>query len=269
MDTPLDNLYRGVTRAPALRSVDDTDDLDDLDDGSVDALMTGHFAMFNQWTEIDSWYEGRFLEALIPGCFTKTLRENLPNVRVQFDHGYDSHVSSAPLGPIDTCTEDDTGVFFEVPLLDTDYNRNRILPLLSGRLMSGEQRGSLLGASFRFRIVKEEWNDDPGTSDTNPLGLPERRILEVRLSEFGPVVFPAYPGATAGVGDGNRSLTDHYIDRRREQRCAGHTIAPPAGTTTGTSDTTEPTAGHSDDRSDNRLALHTALTELTRLGGTK
>lgn len=256
MDTPLDNLYRGVARQPELRSVD----------GDVGSLMTGHFAVFNQWTEIDSWYEGRFLEALMPGSFKKTISENLANVRVQFDHGYDYNVGGAPLGPIDVCQEDDLGVYFEVPLLDTDYNRDRLLPLLSGRLLSGEQRGSLLGASFRFRIVKELWNDDPGTSDYNPLGLPERKILEVRLMEFGPVVFPAYPAATAGVGDGERcvSLTDHYLERRREQRSASP-HAQPAGLTTGAT-TTEPTERHSS--TDQRgLSVHEALTTLTRLGG--
>lgn len=258
MDTPIDNLFRGVARRPELRSEGD-------DAGSP---MTGHFAVFNQWTEIDSWYEGRFLEALMPGSFKKTLGENLRNVRVQFDHGYDDFVGGAPLGPIDVCVEDDLGVYFEVPLLDTDYNRERLLPLLSGRLMSGETRGSLLGASFRFRIIKEEWNDDPGTSDYNPLGLPERKILEVRLMEFGPVVFPAYPDATAGVGSGERcvSLTDHYIDRRREQRSAG-APAQPAGTTTGAT-TTEPTERHSS--TDQRgVPLHEALTTLISLGGTQ
>ena len=36
--------------------------------------------------------------------------------------------------------------------------------------------------------------------------MPERTLKEVRLLEFGPVVYPAYLGATAGV----RSLTDWF-----------------------------------------------------------
>jgi hypothetical protein len=58
------------------------------------------------------------------------------------------------------------------------------------------------------------WSPTSGTSpearDYNPEGLPERRVKEVRLHEFGPVTFPAYIGAGAGL----RSMTDDYDLRR-------------------------------------------------------
>src|SRR5688572_220757 len=138
--------------------------------------MFGHLAVFNEWTEIDSWFEGRFLERLAPGAFKKTIRENKPAMRVTFDHGFDLHLNDKPLGPIDVLKEDDRGAYYEVPLLDTDYNRDFILPTLQGRLMNGEQRGSdgLLGASFRFRVIREDWNEEPDRSDDNPDGIPER-----------------------------------------------------------------------------------------------
>jgi len=40
----------------------------------------------------------------------------------------------------------------------------------------------------------------------NPDAIPERTILQTQVFEFGPVTFPAYEGASAGV----RSLTDWY-----------------------------------------------------------
>jgi HK97 family phage prohead protease len=251
---PLDNLYRGRVRGVALRSTRaaDTDDAGEPQaDGST---MVGHFAVFDVWTEIHSWYEGDFLERLAPGAFRKTLKENRDDLVVQFDHGYDPHVGDSPLGVIDDVREDDEGVWYEVPLLDTDYNRDRILPMLSGRTIAGEDRGSVLGSSFRFRVVKDEWNREPKPSDDNPDGLPERTIREVRLYEFGPVVFPAYREASAGV----RSLTDHFLERRRQLRSdptdpggADPAVTPPV-------DPDEPTPRHSTDSTGARLARRQA-----------
>lgn len=249
---PRDNLFRGLATLPELRAEGD----DTTGNGS---LLHGHFAIFDTWTEIHSWFEGDFLERLAPGAFKKTIKENRDAVRVQFDHGYDWYVGDAPLGPIEELREDDEGVYYEVPLLDTDYNRDRILPLLAGRLMSGEDRGSLLGASFRFRVVKDEWDAEPGKSDHNPDGLPERTIREVRLFEFGPVVFPAYEGATAKV----RSLTDHFLERARTQRSRTTPADPPADpTATGSEAHDEPASRHS--ATVRHRLVADAITELTR-----
>jgi Caudovirus prohead protease./Transcription factor WhiB. len=62
----------------------------------------------------------------------------------------------------------------------------------------------LYGSSFRFTVGADNFDAKPGRSDYNPDGLPERTIREAKVAEFGPVTFPAYQGATAGV----RSLTD-------------------------------------------------------------
>lgn len=202
IDAPRDDLYRGLAAPPLLRAEDD-----DPTDGS---LMYGHFAVFNVWTEVDSYFEGRFLERLAPGAFKKSMKERRDLIKVQFDHGYDMNIGDALLGPIDELREDDTGAYYEVPLIDTDYNRDRILPLLQGRLMNGDMRGSLLGASFRFQVLREDWVEEPKASEDNPNALPERTIKEVRLFEFGPVCWPAYEAATAGT----RSLTDHFLRRR-------------------------------------------------------
>lgn len=168
-------------------------------DGAM-PTMTGHFAVFNQWSEISSMWEGDFMERIAPGSFTKTFKENRANMRVTLNHGGDPVAGDKPLGPITELHEDETGAYYEVPLLDTSYNRD-ILP--------GLQAG-LYGASFRFRVMKEEFQDNPKRSDYNPHGLPERTIKEASVEEFGPVTFPAYTGASAGV----RSLTDDFIVRQ-------------------------------------------------------
>ena len=42
-------------------------------DGGMPTLH-GHFAVFNEWTEINSLMEGNFLERIAPGAFKKTMQ---------------------------------------------------------------------------------------------------------------------------------------------------------------------------------------------------
>lgn len=191
MDAPRDNLVRGAVPLE-FRADDDT----------MPTLVT-RFAVFNTWTEIRSWFEGDFMERLAPGAFAKTITERGEQVKVLYDHGYDFHIGNKVLGIPEVLREEPQGPWAEVPLFDTSYNRD---------LVPGLEAGAY-GASFRFRVVKEQWDDEPGRSDHNPDGLPERTITEVKLFEFGPVTFPAYPEATAGL----RSLTDQFMERLAER----------------------------------------------------
>lgn len=161
-------------------------DGDPEDDGRT---LHGHFAVFNEWTEIDSWFEGHFLERIAPGAFKKTIRENRSEIKPLFQHGMDPQVGDKPLGPIDDLREDDVGAYYEVRLLDTTYTADLIPGLRAG----------LYGASFRFQTIREDMVNKPDASESNPKGLPERTLKELRLFEFGPVTFPAYPAATAAV----------------------------------------------------------------------
>jgi len=177
---------------------------DDGGDGFL-GVMSGHFSVFDRWYEIDSMFEGRFLERTSPGSFKKTIAENRSNMRVLFDHGYDPSIGNKVLGPIRALGEDATGPYYEVPLFDTSYNRD-----LEPGLRSNPP---VYGSSFRFRVIKDVWNEEPGESEHNPQGLPERDIKEMRVMEFGPVAFPANPDATAAV----RSMTDDFYDRLRQK----------------------------------------------------
>lgn len=166
------------------------------EDGGM-PTMFGHFAVFDRWTEINSLFEGNFLERIVPGAFRKTFRENRDRIRALFQHGQDPQIGDKPLGTVEELREDETGGYYEVELLDTAYNRE---------LLPGLEAG-LYGASFRFQVMREDKVDEPEASAENPKGLPERSLKELRLFEFGPVTFPAYAEATAGV----RSLTDRFI----------------------------------------------------------
>lgn len=189
-------------------------------------FLVGHFATFDRWTEINSMFEGNFMERISPGAFKKTMRDQRDSMRVLFQHGRDPQVGDKPLGPITDLREDDVGAAYEVQMLDTSYNRDLVPGLRAG----------LYGASFRFSVLREDFSMEPGVSDTNPAGIPERTIREARVSEFGPVTFPAYADASAGI----RSMTDEFIlarfknnpDRVRELLGLGSAMpdnAPPAG----------------------------------------
>lgn len=185
---PRDELVRALRVGGDVRAADE---------GGMPTLY-GHFTVFNRWAEIDSFFEGHFLERIAPGAFKKTFREQTP--KVLFQHGMDPQIGDKVLGRADVLREEAEGPYYEVPLLDTSYNRDLVPGL----------EADLYGASFRFSVMREEWDDEPDPSDDNPKGIPERTIKEARVSEFGPVTFPAYPDATAGV----RSLTDEFIIAR-------------------------------------------------------
>jgi HK97 family phage prohead protease len=226
-DALRDDLVRAVFPTAALTPITMRAAAEDgADAGDVTAqqrTLTGHFAVFNAWTEIDSYWEGNFLERLAPGCFAKTMAEQRDAIKVLYDHGYDPQLGNKPLGPIDVLEEDKVGARYEVPLIDTDYNRDFIIPAVDA---------GLLGASFRFRVVKDEVNQDPGTSDYNPKGLPERTIREVRLFEFGPVTFGAYLAATAGLRSRGDVELWQRLDEAGRAELAGllarHQICTPA-----------------------------------------
>lgn len=178
------------------------------DDEAPDAMptMEVRFCAFDNWYEIDSFWEGKFLERVARGAFAKTISEQGSRVRCLFDHGFDPQIGNKVLGAPENLREDEDAAAADVPLFDTSYNRDLLPGLKAGQY----------GSSFRFVVVKDEWNDEPEPSDYNPRGIPERTIREVRLMEFGPVTFPANPEATAGV----RSTTDAYYESLRSREPA-------------------------------------------------
>lgn len=186
---PTENLVR------QFHSTDD--ELRGADVADTGNTMFGHFAVFDRWTEIDSWFEGRFLERLAPGAFARTITERADRIRVLYDHGHDPQIGNKPLGKPSVLKEDKRGAYYEVDLFDTQYVRE-----LKPALEAGQ-----MGASFRFRVVGEEWVEPTSATKRNPAKLPERTITDVDLFEFGPVTFPAYAEASAGV----RSGTDTFL----------------------------------------------------------
>lgn len=155
--------------------------------------LEGYAAVFDTPTRIDSW-EGLFDEVIARGAFTKTIKERRPVV--QFDHGRDVATGSVPIGAIEDLREDRHGLLVKAKM----HDNARVEPI-----RQAIASGAIDGMSFRFRIIREEW-DESGD-------IPVRTILEVELFELGPVVFPAYEATTVGV----RTLLADLSDAERQR----------------------------------------------------
>jgi hypothetical protein len=183
-----------------------------LRDDSGDGLgtLSVQFSPFNTWYEINSMWEGNFLERTMPGAFTKTAREaqradGTFSTKVLFNHGTDFNIGdkllTVPTRFEEVQQDGYHGPLIEGPLHDTSFNRDLLPGLRSGGY----------GSSFMFNVIREKWNNEPGESDHNPNGIPERTVEEVRTFEAGPVTWPASPTATAGMR--SRCGTDAWMER--------------------------------------------------------
>jgi HK97 family phage prohead protease len=140
----------------------------------------GYAAVFDSPTRISGW-EGDFFETIKRGAFAKSIAERTPVL--QFDHGAHPLVGSIPLGVISSIKEDGRGLFVRARL-----SNNWLVEPVRDAIRDG----AIDGMSFRFNVIRDEWD-----MDTDP--VPTRTLLEVRTPEVGPVVFPAYEATTAGV----------------------------------------------------------------------
>jgi len=182
--------------------------------------LEGHAAVFGERTMIDSW-EGSFYEVIRKGAFKKTIRERTPVM--QFDHGRHPLIGSIPIGAIEDLREDDEGLYVRGRLSDN---------WLIEPVRDAIREKSVTGMSFRFSVVREEWRDNAGkpvkSEELDTLlwspgtrGPLERTLIELRVPELGPVVFPAYAGTDVGVRA--RSVAGDVLDDadlRREVRQA-------------------------------------------------
>lgn len=157
--------------------------------------LDGYAAVFDTFTEINSW-EGKFHEQVKRGAFRKSITETTPVL--QFDHGRHPLVGSIPIGAIDTLREDKAGLHVRARLHD-----NWMVQPVRDAIASE----SITGMSFRFQVMKDEWRDTEGKKLT-PAEVDrlmfagervERTLLEVKVAELGPVVFPAYTETSVGV----------------------------------------------------------------------
>lgn len=185
------------------------------DDVEGDGLtIDGYGAVFNSPTHIASW-EGDFDEVIAPGAFKKSLRERTPIM--QFDHGQHPLLGSLPLGRWELAEEDARGLHVVGRLSDN---------WLVEPFRDSIRDGGVTGMSFRFSVVREEWTDAAGkkirddelgdllyygAGDRGPI---LRTLKELRMSEVGPVTWPAYEDTSVGVRNRSSVIDLGSLDLR-------------------------------------------------------
>lgn len=191
--------------------------------------LEGYAAVFGQATEIDSW-EGCFNETIRKGAFKKSIRERTPVM--QFDHGRHPLIGSIPIGAIAELREDDKGLYVSGRITDN---------WLMQPIRDAIAEESVNGMSFRFTVIRDEWRDNAGKlvqaselsellwnpGDRGPL---ERTLIELRVAELGPVVFPAYAGTSVGVRAADIAATFQTDDSLRRELCRSLAGAVPPST---------------------------------------
>lgn len=145
--------------------------------------MEGYAAVFNSPTKIRD-AQGIFEETILPGAFKRSLTERAPVL--QWDHGRDPSVGTAPIGDIADLREDDTGLFVRARLYDHP-STERVRMAIKGK--------SVKGMSFRFGVP------DGGEVWSKRDGMDQREIRDADVHELGPVVFPAYKTTSVSMRD--------------------------------------------------------------------
>jgi len=138
-------------------------------------MICGYAAVFNR----DSSDMG-FIEQVDPRAFDKTVKE--ADVRALGNHDADWLLGRTKSGTLRLST-DTVGLWYEVDVNESDPDGQRAIEKI--------RRRDLDGSSFSFVAIRDEWD-----WQSNP---PRRRLLECGLVDVGPVVFPAYPDATAAA----------------------------------------------------------------------
>lgn len=194
---------REVFRSDLIREVGFTlrDAGEDEPDGRT---IDGYGAVFGQATRIASW-EGEFDEVISKGAFRKSLRERSPVM--QYDHGRHPLIGSIPLGRWDIVEEDDHGLHV-VGRLSDNWLIQPVRDAIAGPDGKG---GGITGMSFRFSVVRDKWTDAAGKTvkddellellwyGAGERGPLLRELQEVKVSEVGPVAWPAYEQTSVGV----------------------------------------------------------------------
>ena len=150
-------------------------------------VIAGHASVFD--AEYELW---GFRERVARGAFKKSINEG--DVAALWNHDPSVVLGRNKSGTL-RLAEDETGLYYEVDLPDTQAARD---------LYTLIERGDVYQSSFAFEIQREEWTQPAEDSRELPL----RTIKQVRLYDVSPVTYPASPATDIDIKRAVRSLAD-------------------------------------------------------------
>lgn len=148
--------------------------------------LVGYAAKFDRESED----LGGFIEVIRPGAFRRAVKED--DVRCLHNHDANYILGRTKSGTL-RLEEDEIGLRIEVEPPDTQWARD---------LAESIRRGDVDQMSFAFATVSDRWIEREGEPVL-------RELLEVRLYDVSPVVYPAYEDTEISVRDlvAGRELT--------------------------------------------------------------
>lgn len=175
--------------------------------------IDGIAAVYDTPTRIDSW-EGVFDEQITYGAFGRSVRAKLP--KLQYDHGRHPLIGSIPVGRWDSAAEERGVGLHMIGRLHDNWLIEPVRQAIAEK--------SIEGMSIRFSVVQEVWRDKAGKVLRDPKEIAEllwnpgdrgplqRSLKELKITEAGPVAWPAYQTTSVGV----RSQVTIDLGRLRE-----------------------------------------------------
>lgn len=152
--------------------------------GDGPPIIEGLGSVYDQQTTIRGWFS-EWDEEVAPGAWSKTIDGG--DIRSMVNHDVNQLLGRTTSGSL-TLEDRTDGLFYHI-----DVNRDDPQAMSAHAKVA---RGDIDGSSVWFSVIREEWTEP---DETNSLERPVRRILEARLYEVGPVVFPAFPQTTSGA----------------------------------------------------------------------
>lgn len=156
-------------------------------DANGSPTITGLASVFydpsNPQTEYTLWdnqVRGKAVERINRGAFDKALQDN-NDVRLLFNHDPNWLLARTASGTLNLSVEA-KGLRYTGKLDPSNPQ--------AATVISGIQRGDLTGSSFGFKVTKDTWTTENGTT--------VRYIEQVSLFDVSPVTYPAYNAATTG-----------------------------------------------------------------------